>query len=139
MDLTYATIVVLASMIFVLSAMIGYIYWQQTRLQQNLQSLGIVVSNLVNPPGRLEEEAETEEVKKDDIQEVELPEVDEEEEEDDDRVSVEHVKTQPAPIDVDELSNKTKAQLQELLKEKGLPYAKSDSKSVLIELLKATA
>ena len=139
MDLTYATIVVLASMIFVLSAMIGYIYWQQTRLQQNLQSLGIVVSNLVNPPGRLEEEAETEEVKKDDIQEVDLPEVDEEEEEDDDRVSVEHVKTQPPPIDVDELSNKTKAQLQELLKEKGLPYAKSDSKSVLIELLKATA
>jgi hypothetical protein len=139
MDLTYATIVVLASMIFVLSAMIGYIYWQQTRLQQNLQSLGIVVSNLVNPPGRLEEEAETEEVKKDDIQEVELPEVDEEEEEDDDRVSVEHVKAQPPPIDVDELSNKTKAQLQELLKEKGLPYAKSDSKSVLIELLKATA
>jgi hypothetical protein len=139
MDLTYATIVVLASMIFVLSAMIGYIYWQQTRLQQNLQSLGIVVSNLVNPPGRLEDETEAEEVKKDDIQEVDLPEVDEEEEEDDDRVSVEHVKAQPAPIDVDELSNKTKAQLQELLKEKGLPYAKSDSKSVLIELLKATA
>lgn len=139
MDLTYATIVVLASMIFVLSAMIGYIYWQQTRLQQNLNSLGIAVSTLVNPPGRLEEEAEAEpeEPKKDDVQEVDLPEVDEDD--DDDRVSVEHVKTQPAPIDVDELSNKTKAQLQELLKEKGLPYAKSDSKSVLIELLKATA
>ena len=139
MDLTYATIVVLASMIFVLSAMIGYIYWQQTRLQQSLNSLGIAVSTLVNPPGRLEEEAEPEpeEPKKDDVQEVDLPEVDEDDE--DDRVSVEHVKAQPAPIDVDELSNKTKAQLQELLKEKGLPYAKSDSKSVLIELLKATA
>jgi len=138
MDLTYATIVVLASMIFVLSGMIGYLYWQQTRLQQNIQSLGIVVSNLVNPPGRIEEEAEPEEVKNHIIQEVELPEVEEDEEEDD-RVSVEHIKVQPPPIDIDELSNKTKAQLQELLKEKGLPYAKSDSKSVLIELLKATA
>lgn len=139
MDLTYATIVVLASMIFVLSGMVGYLYWQQTRLHQNIQSLGIVVSNLVNPPGRLEEELEPEEVKNDIIQEVELPEVEEDEEEDDDRVSVEHIKVQPPPIDIDELSNKTKAQLQELLKEKGLPYAKSDSKSVLIELLKATA
>lgn len=140
MDLTYATIVVLASMIFVLSAMIGYLYWQQTRLQQNLNSLGIAVATLVNPRDRAEEdetEPEPEEPKKDDVQEVDLPEVDEED--DDDRVSVEHVKAQPAPIDIDELSNKTKAQLQELLKEKGLPYAKSDSKSVLIELLKATA
>ena len=142
MDLTYATIVVLASMIFVLSAMIGYLYWQQTRFQQSLNSLGIAVATLVNPRERAEEEAEPEpeETKKEDVQEVDLPEVDEEEEdEEDDRVSVEHVKTQPAPIDIDELSNKTKAQLQELLKEKGLPYAKSDSKSVLIELLKATA
>jgi len=138
MDLTYATIVVLASMIFVLSGMVGYLYWQQTRLQQNIQSLGIVVSNLVNPPGRLEEEPEPEEVKNYITQEVELPEVEEDDEEDD-RVSVEHIKVQPPPIDIDELSNKTKAQLQELLKEKGLPYAKSDSKSVLIELLKATA
>jgi hypothetical protein len=59
MDLTYVTIVVLASMIFVLSGMIGYLYWQQTRLHQNLQSLGIVVSTLVNqppPPPHLEEE-----------------------------------------------------------------------------------
>ena len=141
MDLTYATIVVLASMIFVLSAMIGYLYWQQTRFQQSLNSLGIAVATLVNPRERAEEEAEpeTDQVKKEDVQEVDLPEVDEDEEDEDDRVSVEHVKTQPAPIDIDELSNKTKAQLQELLKEKGLPYAKSDSKSVLIELLKATA
>ena len=141
MDLTYATIVVLASMIFVLSAMIGYLYWQQTRFQQSLNSLGIAVATLVNPRERAEEEAEpeTDQVKKEDVQEVDLPEVDEAEDDEDDRVSVEHVKTQPAPIDVDELSNKTKAQLQELLKEKGLPYAKSDSKSVLIELLKATA
>jgi hypothetical protein len=141
MDLTYATIVVLASMIFVLSAMIGYLYWQQTRFQQSLNSLGIAVATLVNPRDRAEEEAEpepeTDQVKKEDVQEVDVPEVDEDD--DDDRVSVEHVKTQPAPIDVDELNNKTKAQLQELLKEKGLPYAKSDSKSVLIELLKATA
>ena len=50
------TIVVLASMIFVLSAMIGYLYWQQTRLHQNLQSLGLVVSTLVNRSHEVQEE-----------------------------------------------------------------------------------
>ena len=59
MDLTYATIVVLASMMFVLSGMVGYLYWQQTRLQQSIQSLSLVVSSLVNPPA-LESEPEPE-------------------------------------------------------------------------------
>jgi hypothetical protein len=132
MDLTYVTIVVLASMIFVLSGMIGYLYWQQTRLHQNLQSLGIVVSTLVNhpPPPPLEEEEPV--AQPDPPQEVE----------EDDRLSVEHVTETPAPakeIDVDELESKTKPELHAILQEKGIPYNKSDKKSVLIEVLKATA
>jgi len=131
MDLTYVTIVVLASMIFVLSGMIGYLYWQQTRLHQNLQSLGIVVSTLVNqpPPPPPEEEP------------VALPEPEQEIEEDD-RLSVEHVTETPAPakeIDVDELESKTKPELHAILQEKGIPYNKSDKKSQLIEILKATS
>ena len=142
MDLTYATIVVLASMIFVLSAMVGYLYWQQTRLHQNIQSLGLVVASIVNPPESLEQEAPPMEQ-----QDIQVPTVQEEpakEEEEDDRVSVEHVSEPPAqeapePLDLDELSSKTKAQLHEILKEKGIPYNKSDSKNVLIEILKATS
>lgn len=135
MELTYATIVVLASMIFVLSGMVGYLYWQQTRMMQNMQSLAIVVSTQLAPPP------------------PPMPMEDEQEEEsdEDDRVSVkeevEHVEAPPAPkeeskeekVDIDELQDKTKKQLQEMLTTKGIPFGKNDSKSVLIELLKATA
>jgi hypothetical protein len=62
----------------------------------------------------------------------------------DDRVSVEHVTAPPAektdaPVDVDDLQSKTAVQLRELLTQKGIPFGKRDSKSALIELLKATA
>jgi len=135
MDLTYVTIVVLASMIFVLSGMIGYLYWQQTRLNQNLQSLGIVVSTLINqqPPPPPEEDTPAQvETEQDVIAKTE----------EDDRLSVEHVTETPAPakeIDVDELESKTKPELFAILQEKGIPYNKSDKKSQLIEILKATS
>lgn len=136
MDLTYVTIVVLASMIFVLSGMIGYLYWQQTRLHQNIQSLGIVVSTLVNqpPPPPPEEEpvAQPEPEQDNTVAKIE----------EDDRLSVEHVTETPAPakeIDVDELESKTKPELHAILQEKGIPYNKGDRKSQLIEILKATS
>ena len=129
MDLTYATIIVLASMMFVLSAMVGYLYWQHTRLNQSIQSLAIVVSTIVNPPHIPEPEPEPEP----------LPEVPVKEE-DDDRVSVSPaVATEEDVVDVDDLQSKTAAQLRELLEKKGIPYGKRDSKTTLIELLKATA
>jgi hypothetical protein len=127
MDLTHATIVVLASMMFVLSGMVGYLYWQHTRLNQSIQSLAVVVSSIVNvapPPAPPEEEEEV-------VPEPPKPQAEPEPEpEEDDRVSV---------VDVDDLQSKTAAQLRELLDKKGIPYGKRDSKTTLIELLKATA
>lgn len=135
MELTYATIVVLASMVFVLSGMVGYLYWQQTRMLQHIQSLAIVVSTQLVPQQQPEPEAEPE-------QEEEK----EEEEEEDDRISVkeevEHVSGPPEEkekVDIDELQDKTAAQLREMLTKKGIPFGKRDSKPVLIQLLKATA
>ena len=143
MELTYATIVVLASMVFVLSAMVGYLYWQQTRMLQHIQSLAIVVSTQLVPRQQLEveqEEVPQEEEKQEEVQE---------EEEEDDRVSVkeevEHVSGPPEEkkveerVDIDELQDKTAAQLREMLTKKGIPFGKRDSKPVLIQLLKATA
>lgn len=138
------TIVVLASMIFVLSAMIGYLYWQQTRLHQNLQSLGLVVATLVNRSNQAEVEDEVvpdvvaETVVAEAEQEVEVPVAKVEE---DDRVSVEHVTSaEPSKeVDLDDLDGKTKKQLQVILDEKGLPYNKTSTKTELIQLLKATA
>ena len=136
MNLTYVTILVLASLIFVLAGITGVLYWQQTRMIQHIQSLSIVVASLVNPPVPPPEPA----VESEEEQTVDVP-----VEEEDDRVSVEHITappptaTTPDELDVDELQSKTKAQLHKLLTDKGIPYAKSDNKTQLIELLKATA
>ena len=140
MELTYATIVILASMIFVLSGMVGYLYWQQTRMLQHIQSLAIVISTQVVPQHRHEETVEKEEIPEE-----------EEEEEDDDRVSVEEEvdvekvegppeeKKEDEKVDIDDIQDKTATQLREMLSKKGIPFGKRDSKPMLIQLLKATA
>ena len=138
MELTYATIIVLASMVFVLSGMIGYLYWQQTRTMQHLQSLALALAAHIENT-RVEEEPKPSEESQ--------PEEEEQEEDEDDRVSVkEKVEVvegppakAPAQDDVDDLQEKTAAQLRELLTSKGIPFGKRDSKNVLIQLLKATA
>lgn len=70
-------------------------------------------------------------------------------EEEDDRASVveekvvevvDTVEIPTVPVtDVDDLQTKTSVELRELLSKKGIPYGKRDSKSVLLELLKASA
>lgn len=138
MELTYVTIVVLALMVFVLSGMIGYLYWQQTRMLQHLQSLALALATHVENTKQQEVLAEAE------------AEAQEEEEEDDDRVSVkekvEVVDGPPAipnlpatPVDIDDLQDKTAVELRDLLTKKGIPFGKRDSKNVLIQLLKATS
>lgn len=131
MELTYVTIVVLALMVFVLSGMIGYLYWQQTRMLQHLQSLALALATHVENTKQQEVIAEAQEAEA-------------EEEEEDDRVSVkekvEVVEGPPAPqVDVDDLQDKTAAELRDLLTKKGIPFGKRDSKNVLVQLLKATA
>jgi hypothetical protein len=136
MDLTYATIAVLACMIFVLAGMVGYLYWQQTHMLQQLQSLAIALASHIQQTRLAEEAAVAEE-------EVENAPVPVKEEEVDDRVSVEHVAGPPPPAvqepDVDDIHTKTSAQLREILTKKGIPFGKRDSKNVLLELLKASS
>ena len=127
MQFTYVTIVVLASMMFVLSGMVGYLYWQQTKLLQHVQSLALALATHVENTRVPEVEAE--------------PEEEEEVEEEDDRVSVakETVEVVEGPPDVDDIQSKTASQLRELLSAKGIPFGKRDPKTTLLELLKATA
>jgi len=137
MELTYVTIVVLASMVFVLSGMVGYLYWQQTRMLQHLQSLALALATHV------------EQTRQQQAVEDSSAEPEDEDEDEDDRVSVvnEQVEvvdgppaaTEVAHDDVDDLQDKTSAQLRELLTKKGIPFGKRDSKTVLLELMKATA
>jgi hypothetical protein len=151
MQLTYVAVVVLASMIFVLSGMVGYVYWQQTRMLQNLQSLAVVLSThfVRQPPPAPEPEPEhapVQEVDADLPGLVPIPEVKE-----DDRVSVNEVEvvegppasaSAPVPALVSETvdyDSKTAVQLRDLLTAKGIPFGKRDAKSVLVQLIKATA
>lgn len=145
MELTYVTIVVLASMIFVLAGMVGYLYWQQTNMLQHLQSLALALGAVAEQIHQPEPEPEPVHLTKEDDSESE--------EEEDDRVSVreplEIVEGPPKPQtptatsadhdDVDDLQLKTAAELRDLLTKKGIPFGKRDSKSVLLQLLKATA
>lgn len=126
------TIVVLASMVFAIAGMVGYLYWQQTRMLQHIQSLSMAISSKMVEPEPAPEPAPEPEPEPE-------PEAEEEEEEDD-RVSVENkVDNVEGPTDVDELSSKKASELRDLLTQKGIPFGKRDAKSVLIQLLKATA
>jgi len=142
MELTYVTIVVLASLIFIISGMVGYLYWQQTHMLQHLQSLALALSAVAEQMHQPEPEPEPVHVTK------------EEESEEDDRVSVQETvevvegppkaeqtptATSVAEDDTDDLHDKTAAELKDLLTKKGIPFGKRDSKSVLLQLLKATA
>jgi hypothetical protein len=148
MDFTYVTIIVLASMIFALAGMMGYMYWQQTRMLQHIQSLSSYMSSHIVQSQPQEEHVHESAPEPEHVPEP-APEpevVPEPESEDDDRLSVEdkveHVQGPPedkSSPDIDDLQDKTAIQLRELLTSKGIPFGKRDSKPVLLQLLKAIA
>jgi hypothetical protein len=134
MEFEHAAIALLASMVLVLAGMVGWLYWQQTRMFQNMNNIVMVVGELAaSRDPQPEPEAEPEPEK----------------EEEDDRVSVDGEETAPKepviiegpPADdgVDGLESKSKKELQDILTKKGIPFGKGDNKNALISLLKATA
>lgn len=117
------SILILATMVAVLAGMVGYMYWQQNRVLQAVSSLSVFVTS----------------------QFVKQPELDVEESEDD-RESVIEEKSEVSKVpvvevveDVDDLQGKTTSELKDLLSKKGIPYGKRDSKSVLLQILKASS
>ena len=145
MEFLHASIALLASMVLVLAGMVGWLYWQQTRLFQNMNSIVMIIGELARPPTPLPEPEAVTLPEPEPEAEVEMKkeQEEEEEEEEDDRVSVEDtleiVDGPPAPLDTDSLESKTTKELKELLTKRGIPYGKRDSKNILISLLKATA
>jgi len=131
-------------MVLVLAGMVGWIYWQQTRLFQNMNAVAMVIgdlnqtlmSNIVQPKIELATIPEPTET----LQRADIPISDDEE---DDRLSIEKeaevISGPPEALDMDGLQDKSKKELQEILTTRGIPYSKSDAKGVLISLLKATA
>lgn len=141
MEFLHASIALLASMVLILAGMVGWIYWQQTRLFQNMNAIALVIGDLnqtlmatVQPKVELATIPEPTET----VQQATIPTSDDEE---DDRLSVtpEVVAGPPEPLDTDGLESKTKKELQEILTKRGIPYSKTDAKPILVSLLKATA
>lgn len=129
MEFLHASIALLASMVLVLAGMVGWLYWQQTRLFQNMNSIVMVIGELARPP-----------------EPIPVPEPEpvlEAETEIDDRVSVAPEETPVDTVngeeDTDDFDGKTKKELQDILTKKGIPFSKSDNKNALVSLLKATS
>lgn len=146
MQLTYVAVVVLASMVFVLSGMIGYLYWQQTKILQQIQSLAIVISSQFVPRMAAPPEPEPEAEEEAGVEAVPDVKTEKDVKPEDDRLSVddtpvEHVSGPPADkkeeVDIDDLDSKTAAQLRDILTQRGIPFGKRDAKTVLVQLLKA--
>lgn len=129
MEFLHASIALLASMVLVLAGMVGWLYWQQTRLFQNMNSIVMVIGELARPPPP--------------VMSLSVPEAEPEPEpEEDDRVSVSPDDVDvvdSAPVDTDDLESKTIKELKDTLSKRGIPFGKRDGKSALISLLKATS
>jgi hypothetical protein len=138
MEIQQAAVALLAALVLVLGGIVGWIYWQQQRLFQNMNAIVAAIGELATRPAVP----------------ITFPEPVEEpvpeaqpapEEEEDDRVSVDElpevqiVSGPPAALDTDGLESKSKKELQEILTKRGIPFGKADNKSALISLLKATA
>lgn len=142
MEFLHASIALLASMVLVLAGMVGWLYWQQTRLFQNMNSIVMVIGELARPVTYAQ--VQEEETAAPPSSPVLKPEPEPEEEEEDDRVSVEEgpaITTVDGPPaeDNDDLDGKTTKELRDILTKRGIPFGKRDNKSALISLLKATS
>jgi hypothetical protein len=125
-------VALLGTLVFALIGAVAWLYWQQTKLFTNMNSLVGAFAEFVQQPAAA----------------AAAPEPEPEPEPEDDRVSVaesekvaapEVVDGPPGPLDTDTLETKTKKELQDLLTKRGIPFGKADSKTVLVSLLKATA
>ena len=139
MEFEQAAIALLASMVLVLAGMIGWLYWQQTRMFQNMNSIVMVVGELASRPTFTAPEAVADEEVQPTTEDTVSPPIPDDE---DDRVSVEAETAQATLVegpDTDDLDGKTKKELQDILIKRGIPFSKGDTKPALISLLKATA
>ena len=154
MEFFHGIVALLAFGLLVLSGLVTWLYVQQTRLLSAVNSLAIAISTpppvFTTPPPpaepvivhKVEEEEETaapEEVD-DRVSVYEEESIVSSSEEEEPVIKQEEPEaTAPHGEEDVDYSKKTIAELRDLLTAKGIPYNKSDKKSVLLSLLRATA
>ena len=138
------SVLVLATMVLVLAGMVGYLYWQQNKLMKALSSLHTYVQRFnvpePEPPAEPEPEPAAEPEPQPGSETIVLNEDSDSDSDSDESAAEPEIVTELIVVlDVDDLQSKTTPQLRDLLNKKGIPYGKRDSKTVLLELLKASS
>ena len=141
MEIQQAAVALLAALVLVLGGIVGWLYWQQQRLFQNMNAIVSAIGELASRPAvpitfpepvELEPEAE-----------APVPDAEDDrmsvEEEESDLPEVQIVSGPPGVLDTDGLESKSKKELQDILTKRGIPFGKADTKTALVTLLKATA
>uniref|UniRef100_A0A6C0AKC7 HeH/LEM domain-containing protein n=1 Tax=viral metagenome TaxID=1070528 RepID=A0A6C0AKC7_9ZZZZ len=136
-DPMIGAVALVGTAVFALAGVVAWLYWQQTKLFTNMNSLVSAFSEVVQqlPQQRPVEPAPPPPEAEDDRASVD----DEEDGQSEKVPAPEVVDGPPAPLDTDTLESKTKKELQDILTKRGIPFGKADSKTVLLSLLKATA
>jgi len=145
-EFIHGVVALLAGLILVLTALVGWLYLQQSRMSHAINALAVAVTA---PPPSFMYSSELP------PQEEHAEPPQEEQQVDDDRLSVhdldapapsEHIVEQveqPAPevgaSTDDDVAGKTVAQLRDMLTAKGIPFNKSDKKSTLVSLVQVSA
>lgn len=128
MEFFHGIIALICGVVLVLSALVAWLYVQQSRQSQALNAIAIA---LTTPPLSYPSAEEV-------VAKEELPVVDDRvtvNEEDDEEEEDEYVPTE----DMTDLNGRTVVQLREMLTEKGIPFNKSDKKGTLISLVQAAS
>jgi hypothetical protein len=149
-EFIHGVVALLAGLILVLTALVGWLYLQQSRMSHAINALAVAVTA---PPPSFMYSSELP------PQEEHAEPPQEEQQVDDDRLSV-HDLDAPAPSEQiveqvvveqtapapevgastdDDVAGKTVAQLRDMLTAKGIPFNKSDKKTTLISLVQVSA
>ena len=135
-EFIHGVVALLAGLILVLTALVGWLYLQQSRMSHAINALAVAVTA---PPPSFMYTSLDEQAASPPAAPVE-----------DDRLSVHDVQEDldaPAPSEHivesasadDDVSAKTVTQLRDMLTAKGIPFNKSDKKSTLVSLVQVSA
>jgi len=151
-EFIHGVVALLAGLILVLTALVGWLYLQQSRMSHAINALAVAVT--APPPSFMYSSLDKTEAP------AEAPSEAPAADDDDDRMSVHEAVTADISADIqvleaqaeapvaapaeapsadDDVAGKTISQLREMLTAKGIPFNKSDKKSTLISLVQVSA
>ena len=152
-EFIHGVVALLAGLILVLTALVGWLYLQQSRMSHAINALAVAIT--APPPSFMYSSLDKQSSNDALPPSAEAPSA----EDDDDRMSVHEAPAESedisadiqileaeappaaaeAPSADDDVAGKTISQLREMLTAKGIPFNKSDKKSTLISLVQVSA